>query len=80
VCWDFFGITRAARTPLARRSSKYGCLPRLDKFLAGALGCILFIEGLAAMAPLTGSDALHYHFTLPAQICAKVSRELVRSS
>jgi len=26
------------------------------------------VEGLAAMAPLTGSDALHYHFTLPAQI------------
>ncbi len=62
-----FGITRAART-LSQAIEQIRLLPRLDKFLAGALGCILFIEGLAAMAPLTGSDALHYHFTLPAQI------------
>src|SRR5882724_5993846 len=39
-----------------------------EKRAASALGAILLVEGLAAMAPLTGSDALHYHFTLPAQI------------
>jgi len=27
---------------------------------------VLMIEALMAMAPLTGSDALHYHFTIPA--------------
>jgi len=39
-----------------------------EKAAASALGVVLLVEGLAAMAPLTGSDALHYHFTLPAQI------------
>jgi hypothetical protein len=39
-----------------------------EKAAASALGAVLLVEGLAAMAPLTGSDALHYHFTLPAQI------------
>jgi len=35
-------------------------------FLIGALTFICFaIDGLMAMAPLTGSDALHYHFTVP---------------
>jgi 4-amino-4-deoxy-L-arabinose transferase-like glycosyltransferase len=38
---------------------------RLDKTLASLAGLVLLIEGLAAMAPLTGSDALHYHFTSP---------------
>jgi len=31
-----------------------------------AITCVvLLLEGLAAMAPVTGSDALHYHFTAP---------------
>lgn len=34
--------------------------------LAAAIAAVLMIEALAAMAPLTGSDALHYHFTIPA--------------
>jgi hypothetical protein len=38
---------------------------RLEKTLASLTGLILLVEGLAAMAPLTGSDALHYHFTSP---------------
>src|SRR5580692_11151101 len=38
---------------------------RLEKALASLAGLVLLIEGLAAMAPLTGSDALHYHFTAP---------------
>ncbi|HLZ14314.1 MAG TPA: DUF1420 family protein [Candidatus Acidoferrum sp.] len=39
-----------------------------EKTAAAVLAAVLFLEGLAAMAPLTGSDALHYHFTAPAQI------------
>lgn len=35
----------------------------LEKILAGTAFVALLIEGLSAMAPLTGSDALHYHFT-----------------
>lgn len=38
---------------------------RLGKTLAALTGLVLLIQGLAAMAPLTGSDALHYHFTAP---------------
>ncbi len=31
-----------------------------------AIAGVLMIEALIAMAPVTGSDALHYHFTVPA--------------
>ena len=34
--------------------------------LVFAIVGVLMIEALLAMAPLTGSDALHYHFTAPA--------------
>ena len=37
--------------------------PRIERFWAAAVAAVLFLEGFAAMAPLTGSDALHYHFT-----------------
>jgi hypothetical protein len=37
----------------------------LDKALASLAGLVLLVEGLSAMAPLTGSDALNYHFTAP---------------
>src|SRR5579863_7693288 len=36
-----------------------------EKLLIAFTGFILLIEGLAAMGPVTGSDALHYHFTAP---------------
>jgi hypothetical protein len=36
-----------------------------ERVLLGCVGLVLLIEGFAAMAPLTGSDALHYHFTAP---------------
>lgn len=39
--------------------------PRQELLLAGAVSAVLLLQGLAAMAPLTGSDALHYHFTAP---------------
>jgi hypothetical protein len=35
------------------------------KLLRWALAAVLLVEGVAAMAPLTGSDALHYHFAAP---------------
>lgn len=38
---------------------------RLEKPLASLTVMVLLVEGFAAMAPLTGSDALHYHFTTP---------------
>jgi hypothetical protein len=36
-----------------------------ERILIGCIGAVLLIEGFAAMAPVTGSDALHYHFTAP---------------
>jgi hypothetical protein len=39
--------------------------PTLEKTLVSITGLVLVVEGLAAMAPLTGSDALHYHFAAP---------------
>src|SRR5487761_23441 len=36
-----------------------------EKSLAAAVTALLLLEFLAAVAPLTGSDALHYHFTAP---------------
>ena len=34
-----------------------------SRFIGSLVAICLFLEGLLAMAPLTGSDALHYHFT-----------------
>lgn len=39
--------------------------PATERWLGFTVGGVLFLEGFAAMAPLTGSDALHYHFTAP---------------
>jgi hypothetical protein len=39
--------------------------PKTELSLAGTVCAVLLLQGLAAMAPLTGSDALHYHFTAP---------------
>ncbi len=35
---------------------------RIELALAAAVFVVLLLQALAAMAPLTGSDALHYHF------------------
>jgi hypothetical protein len=40
--------------------------PRTERILAAALAFVLTLQAFAAMAPLTGSDALHYHFVTPA--------------
>jgi hypothetical protein len=39
-----------------------------EAVLCALVALTLFLQGLAAMAPVTGSDALHYHFTTPALI------------
>jgi hypothetical protein len=36
---------------------------RVDQFLLLLIGIVLCVEFLTSLAPLTGSDALHYHFT-----------------
>ncbi len=36
---------------------------RVESFLVLLIGIVLCVEFLASLAPLTGSDALHYHFT-----------------
>src|SRR5258708_30795408 len=36
-----------------------------ERFLLAIVALVLLFEGLAAVAPLTGSDALHYHFASP---------------
>jgi hypothetical protein len=37
--------------------------PRADRFLLLTNGIVLGVEFLTSLSPLTGSDALHYHFT-----------------
>ncbi len=38
---------------------------RTEHALAAAFCALVLFQGLVAVAPLTGSDALHYHFTVP---------------
>ncbi len=42
--------------------------PSPELILSGLVGLVLLLQGLAATAPVTGSDALHYHFTVPSLI------------
>lgn len=46
--------------------SKLYSLPPTERWLVAGMGFVVLIEAFAAMAPLTGSDALHYHFAGPA--------------
>lgn len=48
---------------LARDAAR---LPGLQRWLAITIGVVFIFEGFAAVAPLTSSDALHYHFTAQA--------------
>src|SRR5438477_7386552 len=41
-------------------------LQGIERFLAATLFLVLTLQMLAAFAPMTGSDALHYHFTMQA--------------
>jgi hypothetical protein len=48
---------------IARIGARVRAGSRVEKLLAGLTTLVLLLEGFASMAPLTGSDALHYHFT-----------------
>jgi hypothetical protein len=50
---------------ISRSSAQVLCGSKLERILALLTALVLLLEGLAAMAPLVGSDALHYHFTAP---------------
>ena len=54
-------VSRDAREIVRQITSLTG----LERWLALGLGGILLLQGFAAMAPLSGSDALHYHFAVP---------------
>jgi hypothetical protein len=54
-------LYRAARKFLTEAGKSW-----LRLSLVSAIAGVLIIEALMAMAPVTGSDALHYHFTIPA--------------
>jgi Protein of unknown function (DUF1420) len=41
---------------------------RGERFLVSLAALVLAFEGISAMAPVTGSDALQYHFATPLQI------------
>ncbi|HXT26064.1 MAG TPA: DUF1420 family protein [Candidatus Eisenbacteria bacterium] len=45
---------------------RFRALSRLERFLGFVLFGVLALQGLASFAPVTGSDALHYHFTIEA--------------
>ena len=61
---DFTAVLRGIANIVARGWQDSA----VSRWLASATCLVLLIEGLAAMAPLTGSDALHYHFAAPAQV------------
>ena len=42
---------------------RFASLPTFERALGYALSAVLGLLELASLAPLTGSDALHYHFT-----------------
>jgi hypothetical protein len=61
------GVSELAhvRTKVSGIVSRCLSAHKFEKLLIGFTCCVLLLEGLAAMAPVTGSDALHYHFTTP---------------
>src|SRR5690242_13017396 len=57
--------SRHVMRALGSAISKFYGLPPTERWLAVLMGLVVCIEAFAAMAPLTGSDALHYHFAGP---------------
>jgi hypothetical protein len=53
------------RSAIAQLKSLISGGSRSDRLLLAILALLLLFEGLASVAPLTGSDALHYHFASP---------------
>lgn len=46
-------------------SAAHSLAAPLDRAIAIGVALFLALEAMLAMAPLTGSDAMHYHFTVP---------------
>jgi hypothetical protein len=46
-------------------SAAHSLAAPLDRAIVVGVALFLALEALLAMAPLTGSDAMHYHFTVP---------------
>jgi hypothetical protein len=46
-------------------SAAHSLTAPLDRAIAVGVALFLALEALLAMVPLTGSDAMHYHFTVP---------------
>src|SRR5262249_41305404 len=67
ACAATLGLTRAFNVlaELRDRWQSVRSWPKKEFWLALGLGAVLALQGLASLAPVTGSDALHYHF--PAQ-------------
>ena len=57
----FAGMREVLRDLRALRKI-LAALAKFERLLAFALLGVLALDGLAALAPVTGSDALHYHF------------------
>jgi hypothetical protein len=49
-------------TDLRHLTKRFFALPGISRFLAAVLLFVLLLQGMATFAPLTGSDAMHYHF------------------
>ena len=58
-----FGM-RSVVADLRQVAQRVSSLPGVPRYLAAALLFVLALQGLASLAPMTGSDALHYHFTV----------------
>jgi hypothetical protein len=58
---DVYSVIRA----ISRIGARVHAGSQLELLLAGLTAVVLSLEAFATMAPLTGSDALHYHFTVP---------------
>jgi Protein of unknown function (DUF1420) len=75
-CWVIVGLLCAVlileRTVIWNGSRKlFGRMswaPKGVRLLVALVAMVLFVGFLASLAPLTGSDALHYHFTVPKEI------------
>jgi len=69
----FFGLAGlpAAFTWLRQVFQKLLALGATERWLAAILFLVLALQGIASIAPLTGSDALHYHFTMQALYLAE---------
>lgn len=60
-----FGVVPVAQD-LRKVCRGFVALPRWERAAAGCLLILLALQGFAALAPIVGSDALHYHFTAQA--------------